>query len=99
MPHAILIRAIEPTEGIEDMLIRRNYEKVKPALTAGPGSTGKAFGIHKRYNMTDLQGDLIWIEDRGELVAESDIFAGMRVGMGTVKLDILSDIVPRLGRS
>jgi len=83
MPHAVLIRAIEPTEGIEDMLIRRNYDKIKPALTAGPGSAGKAFGVHKKYNMTDLQSDLIWIEDRGEVVAESDIFAGMRVGMGT----------------
>jgi len=89
LPHAVLIRGIEPTEGIEDMLIRRNYEKVKPALTAGPGAAGKAFGIHKKYNTTDLQSDLIWIEDRGEAVAESDIFAGMRVGMGTAGVSAL----------
>lgn len=83
MPHAVLIRAVEPVEGIPAMLQRRNYDKVKPALTAGPGAAGKALGIHKDYNTTDLQSNLIWIEDRGDVIDESQIFAGMRVGMGS----------------
>ncbi len=81
MPHAVLIRAIEPIEGIETMLKRRNLDQLSPRLTAGPGSAGKSLGIHKTHNETDLQSELIWIEDRGEVIAEKDIVAGKRVGV------------------
>ena len=37
MAHAVLIRALEPLEEIETMLVRRNIEQLKPQLTAGPG--------------------------------------------------------------
>jgi len=81
MPHAVLIRAIEPVEGIEIMLKRRGLAKSIPRLTAGPGSAGKSLGIHKKHNETNLQSQLIWIEDRGEVVQESQIVAGKRVGV------------------
>ena len=37
IPHAVLIRAIEPMEGIDIMLQRRKMNKLLPKLTAGPG--------------------------------------------------------------
>lgn len=45
----ILIRAVEPLEGIEIMRKRRKKEKLTD-LTSGPGKFTKAFGIDKRYN-------------------------------------------------
>ena len=81
IPHAILIRAIEPMEGIEYMLERRNKTKVSPALTCGPGSMSQALGITKKHNNLDLQGDQIWIEDRGIKIAAKDILKGPRIGV------------------
>src|SRR5690606_33584438 len=45
IPHAILIRAIQPEEGIETMLKRRKKTKPTFDLTAGPGSMSMALGI------------------------------------------------------
>ena len=45
----ILIRAVEPLEGIEIMMKRRKKERLTD-LTSGPGKFTKAFGIDKRYN-------------------------------------------------
>src|SRR6187402_3268790 len=64
-PHAILIRAINPTDGLDIMQFRRNMPVVKPTITSGPGSVGKALGISRTVNAISLQGDKIWIEDRG----------------------------------
>lgn len=79
--HAILIRGLEPTEGIETMLERRKMEKLKPTLTAGPGALGKALGITKALNAVDLTGNEVWIEDRNVLVPENEICSGARIGM------------------
>src|ERR1700733_1258040 len=42
---AILIRAINPTDGIDIMLHRRQMLALKPNITMGPGSVAKALGI------------------------------------------------------
>jgi DNA-3-methyladenine glycosylase len=63
-PHAILIRAIEPIEGVEIMLERRNMEKISKRLTSGPGTLSKALGISKTHYGLSLLEDTIWIEDR-----------------------------------
>src|SRR5580658_8234506 len=49
-PHAILIRAIQPTEGLDIMLQRRNMLAVKPNITMGPGSLAQALGISRNIN-------------------------------------------------
>jgi DNA-3-methyladenine glycosylase len=46
-PHAVLIRGIEPTEGLSIMLKRRNMQSLMPRITAGPGALAKALGIEK----------------------------------------------------
>lgn len=83
IPHAILIRAIEPVENIELMLDRRNFKKIKPQLTAGPGVMSAALGIrtdHSGYSLLD-ENSPIWIEDKGVFLSEKEIISGPRVGV------------------
>ena len=81
-PDAVLVRAIEPTVGLEVMQRRRNLSSVMPRLTAGPGMLTQALGINKsHYGLPLTTGDTIWIEDRDETVAEADIIASPRVGI------------------
>jgi DNA-3-methyladenine glycosylase len=88
-PHAVLIRAIEPLEGIDIMLKRRKMETLKPALTAGPGAMSAALGIRVDHTGYDLQGPDIYIEDRGIKIAAKSIVAGARVGVGYAQEDAL----------
>ncbi len=81
VPRAILIRAIEPTEGIEAMMQRRKMEIMKPTITRGPGSVAKALGISRAMNAISLQGDTLWIEDRGLTFPDEVIAAAPRIGI------------------
>ena len=81
IPHAVLIRAIEPTDGVELMLHRRNMKEVSLKLSGGPGTLTQALGIKTTHTQTDLTGEQIWLEDRGFLVPEDKIIAGPRVGV------------------
>lgn len=78
---AVLIRAIEPMEGVDQMLYRRSFKHNKPALTAGPGRLTQALGITTDFNGTDLTGDTIWIEDRNPSVESSQIESSPRIGV------------------
>jgi DNA-3-methyladenine glycosylase len=80
-PHAILIRAIYPTDGIEAMLWRRNMETLKPNITRGPGSVAKALGISRAINAISLQSDTLWIEDRGLIIPDENIASAPRIGV------------------
>jgi DNA-3-methyladenine glycosylase len=79
-PQAILIRAIEPTVGLEVMLERRKKEKVPPRITAGPGALAQALGIDRQLNAKDLSADEIWIEDAKNYEDEK-IVATTRIGV------------------
>ncbi len=79
-PQAVLIRAIEPTVGIETMLRRRKMEKIAPRITAGPGALSQALGIDKQLNAKDLLADEIWIED-GNAYKDEEIVATTRIGV------------------
>ncbi len=86
---AVLIRAIEPTEGIAFMLERRKLSKLHPRLTAGPGCMSQALGIARSHDSISLLEETIWIEDRGLQYEESEIKAGPRVGVAYAKEDAL----------
>ncbi len=88
-PQAILIRAINPTEGLDVMLSRRNMLAVKPNITMGPGSVAKALGISRNINAFSLQSDTIWIEDRGLVFPDESIAAVPRVGVSYAAKDAL----------
>lgn len=81
MSHAALIRAIEPTEGLETMRIRRGIFEQDRRLCQGPGALAKALGLTKFHNGTDLQGDNLWLTDEGVYYEEDQIVASARVGM------------------
>jgi DNA-3-methyladenine glycosylase len=86
-PHAILIRAVHPTEGLEAMQVRRNMPVVKPTITAGPGSVAKALGISRNINAISLQSDTLWIEDRGLNFTDEQITSGPRIGVSYAAKD------------
>ena len=81
IPHAVLIRAIEPKDGIEIMLQRRNKKTVNQSLTAGPGALTQALGITVANSGASLKDNLIWLEDQNIFYSNQDIIAGPRVGV------------------
>ncbi|WP_035564977.1 DNA-3-methyladenine glycosylase [Hymenobacter sp. IS2118] len=80
-PDAVLIRAVEPTIGIPEMLRRRGLTAPKRALTAGPGVMSQALGITPALTGLPVTGDVLWFEDHGEAVATADVVASARVGL------------------
>lgn len=64
-PAAVLIRAIEPDQGMELMMRRRGTKNVKN-LTSGPGKLCQALGLDRSLNGTDLCSGKIWVEQRKE---------------------------------
>jgi len=80
--HAVLIRAIEPVDGITIMQERRGGMAVKPQLTAGPGVMSKALALHKQYDALSLcmSDSLFWIEAEAVL-PPNQIVATPRIGI------------------
>lgn len=78
---AILIRGIEPVDGIEKILERRNKTKLERSVGGGPGIASQALGITTADYGTDLTGNKIWIEDRGIPIPVSQIIESPRVGV------------------
>jgi DNA-3-methyladenine glycosylase len=76
-PAAVLIRAIQPVQGVEVMLERRNGRD-----TLGPGKLCQALGITKSENGADLTNSTggLWIEE-GVKVPNSLVTKGPRVGL------------------
>lgn len=75
---AVLIRAVEPLEGIEIMEANRGKEKLTD-LASGPGKLCQAFGLDRRHNGLDLtEGELI-IMDYGWIPQE--IVTAARIGI------------------
>ncbi|HEX7719759.1 MAG TPA: DNA-3-methyladenine glycosylase [Woeseiaceae bacterium] len=80
-PHAILVRAGQPLDGVALMKRRRGRSATAKSLLAGPGSLAKALGITTRLTGSSLTGDRIWIEDHGIKVVPSTVVAGPRIGV------------------
>lgn len=88
-PHAVLIRAVEPEEGIE-LMRRRRPARTDRELTSGPGKLCRALAIDLTHDGEDLRGRRVWIEDAGGRVAPSDIAAGARIGVAYAGEDALN---------
>jgi DNA-3-methyladenine glycosylase len=81
VPHAILIRAVEPLKGIDIMLKRTGKKKLDESLTRGPGNVGKAFGFHTSQCGLSLQSDELYIADDGFKLTPSMISTSPRIGV------------------
>jgi DNA-3-methyladenine glycosylase len=81
--HAVLLRGIEPTEGIDYMLKRRNLNRLTPKISAGPGLACQALGLSTANNGISLlePNSITWVEDRGGMVSPADIVHSTRVGV------------------
>ena len=78
-PAAVLLRALDPLEGIEVMRRRRGAIANDRELCRGPGNLTKAMGITLAQNGTDLLGSQLYLEDRGAQIGA--IGWGPRVGI------------------
>jgi DNA-3-methyladenine glycosylase len=79
IPHAILVRALEPVEGL-DIVRRRRKGRSEYELTSGPGRLCIAMGIDRGLDKADLLGRKVWIEE-GVSVSPRDIARGPRIGI------------------
>jgi DNA-3-methyladenine glycosylase len=86
---AVLIRALEPLSGIEEMKKRRGPLTNPFHLTSGPGKLSKALGIDRSLNGKFLLNDDVWIEDLGKKIAKTDIEASPRIGIDYAGEDAL----------
>lgn len=88
-PHAILVRGVEPLDGIPYMLARTDKIKGDKTLGRGPGNVCKALGITTEYTGDSLLGDQIYILDDGYVFPTKDIVATPRIGVDYAGEDAL----------
>jgi DNA-3-methyladenine glycosylase len=82
-PAAVLIRAIEPVRGIEEMWRRRHSGQKRLLdrdLTSGPGKVAQALGITGEQNGHRLDRAPLWVST-GPVVTADRIMVGSRVGI------------------
>ncbi len=80
LPSAVLVRAIEPLDGVDLMSRRRGPRAQAVNLTNGPGKLCEALGIDGSMNGLSLQRYPLVIR-LGESVSDVEVEAGPRVGI------------------
>jgi len=94
-PHAILIRAFRPMQGLNMMERRLGRKAGNKSFTSGPGNVAKALGIHYTVSGADLCGganrqeNSIWVEDRGILPADDEVLITPRIGVAYAGQDAI----------
>jgi DNA-3-methyladenine glycosylase len=86
-PHAILIRALEPLEGIDFMLKRSGKPLADYTITKGPGNLSRALGMSKIHTGGDLFSEEIFIEDDGLRYKKNEILVTKRIGVESARED------------
>lgn len=81
IPDAVLIRAVEPIDGIETMARRIGKNFLDISITRGPGNLGKALGINKQHSGFSLLANEIYLMDDGFPVAKNEIGISRRTGV------------------
>lgn len=89
IPHAILIRGIEPMVGIEEMLKRTGKIKIDNTLTKGPGNLSKALGLVVNQSGHSLNSKELFIADDGNRYNKEKISASPRIGVDYAGEDAL----------
>jgi len=87
IPDAVLIRAIEPLEGIDIMLQRTGKGQLDKTLTRGPGNVGKALGIFKHHSGLHLLDEQIYLLDDGQKILKENIGISKRIGVESAGAD------------
>jgi DNA-3-methyladenine glycosylase len=89
IPHAVLVRALEPLEGIPLMLKRTGKVQLDHSLTRGPGNLSKAMGLATLHTGYSLFEGEIYIGDDGRRVRPAEIVATPRIGVDYAGPDAL----------
>jgi DNA-3-methyladenine glycosylase len=89
IPHAVLVRALEPLEGIPLMLKRTGKVQLDHSLTRGPGNLSKAMGLATLHTGYSLFEGEIYIGDDGHRVRPAEIVATPRIGVDYAGPDAL----------
>ena len=77
---AVLIRALEPSWGLEEMRARRGVERVED-LCSGPGKLTQALGIELADNGVDLAKGPVFISERPAGWEHPDVSTDVRIGI------------------
>ena len=88
-PHAILIRGIEPVEGMAVMQQRTGKKKADPSITRGPGKLSLALGPHTGFNGWSLQSEEFFIANDGYRYPRSLLASSARIGVDYAGEDAL----------
>jgi DNA-3-methyladenine glycosylase len=90
IPHAILIRALDPVEGIEEMLLRTRQEKIGSHTHPWPRAMyQKHWGYLQSIQDFHCSGDRIFIADDGGRYSKKEIAASPRIGVDYAGKDAL----------
>jgi len=89
IPHAILVRAVEPLEGVDIMLQRTGKKRADHTLTKGPGNVSKALGICTGHTGYSLLSDDLFIASDGYAPPDKVIAASPRIGVDYAGEDAL----------
>ena len=81
IPHAILIRALEPIKGVDIMLERTNKKQIDYTLTKGPGNVSKALGILTKHSGMSLVDKNLFIVEDDFILNKKNIVASPRIGV------------------
>ncbi|HVU56115.1 MAG TPA: DNA-3-methyladenine glycosylase [Puia sp.] len=81
IPHAILVRGLEPLEGVPVMLERAGKAHPDHTLTRGPGNLSKAMGLAILHTGYSLYEGEIYIGDDGYRPRKTEIIATPRIGV------------------
>lgn len=88
IPDAILIRAIYPVFGNEIIMTRRTKKGINNSTSCvGPGNVTKALGIDRNQNGIMINTSEIYIGKNDQLIPESFIQTGKRIGVDYAEED------------
>lgn len=88
-PHAILIRALDPVKGIDEMLHRVGKDSLDNSLTRGPGNLSKALGLFTFHSGHSLLSKDLFIASDDFVYNKNEIIASPRIGVDFAGKDAL----------
>lgn len=89
IPHAVLIRALKPLDGLQ-MMSERMGRNITLKDGKGPGKVTKLLGLSFKNDREDLiNGTNAWLEDAGITYPEGKIISGPRIGVDYAQEDAL----------
>ena len=89
IPHAILVRAVDPLDGVDSMLLRTGKSKLDHTLTRGPGNVSRALGIFTYHTGTSLLSEELFIATDGSKLKASQVITTTRIGVDYAAEDSL----------